>query len=92
VLFDGVPDPANAGPMVKPDPVGSQVPKSVVLLNDGVDAPAIETVKASATTTTPSGAQRRVFLRITIPFQMDCPNAIPRHTARSHAVLPNEAR
>jgi hypothetical protein len=38
LLFDGVPDPANAGPIVKPEPVGSHVPNRVVLLNEVVDA------------------------------------------------------
>jgi hypothetical protein len=55
--------------MVNPDPVGSHVPNSVVLLNDGVDAPAIEAVRATATAARASGIQRRVFPRITSPFQ-----------------------
>jgi hypothetical protein len=69
LLFDGVPEPANAGPMVNPDPVGSHVPNSVVLLNDGVDAPATEAVRATATTTRARGIQRRIFPHIASPFQ-----------------------
>ena len=68
LLFDGVPEPANAGPMVSPDPVGSHVPNSVVLLNDGVDAPATEAVRATATTARASSIQRRIFPRITCPL------------------------
>ena len=58
VLFEGVPDPGNAGPMVSPVPVGSHVPKSGVLLKDGVDAPASEAVKANAAATTPERRMR----------------------------------
>jgi hypothetical protein len=70
--------------MVNPDPVGSHVPNSVVLLNDGVDAPAAEAVRATAITTRASGAQSRALTRITIPLRIGLASRLyPRYVTAS---------